>query len=318
MPSISIIVPCYNYAHYLIETLNSVKNQIADDWECIIVDDGSTDATAEVAGTFTYADSRFRYYYQENRGLSAARNTGIAYASGRFIQFLDADDLISEKKLLLQKAFMLEHSEIDVSFSEAFYFFSDRPEQRYRSSYIDHQGKRQVSTKRWIPQIDAKGAALLRRLFLANIAPVNSMLTRKELIDQVGGFDESFTYMEDWDFWLRCAFEGARFSFFDSEDAFALIRMHEESMSNSTFNMSIQHIRRLKQSELEVRARGISGIDFDAPDYRRAYNGMIRNLIREAGLLNFKRLKQVLRLISCPEFLRHYLSVLNSNRKSKK
>lgn len=316
-PSISIIVPCYNYAHYLIETLNSVKNQIVDDWECIIVDDGSTDATAEVAGTFTYADSRFRYYFQENRGLSVARNTGIAYASGKFIQFLDADDLISEEKLLLQKAFMIAHPDTGVSFTEAFYFFSDQPEQRYRTFYIDHKGKQQVSDKRWIPQIDAKGVALLRCLFLANIAPVNSMLIRHELIDEVGGFDESYKYMEDWDFWLRCAFHGARFSYFDSEGAFALIRIHRASMSNSTFNMSLQFIRRLKQSESEVRARRISGIHLDAPDYRRSYNKVTRNLIREAGLLNFKRLKQVLRLISWPEFLRHYLSVLNSYRKNK-
>src|SRR5690606_40203485 len=101
-PLVSIIVPCYNYGHYLLETLNSVKSQIFKDWECIIIDDGSTDPTAEVAREATRIDRRFRYYYQENKGLAAARNSGILRSRGEFIQFLDADDFISPNKLRSQ------------------------------------------------------------------------------------------------------------------------------------------------------------------------------------------------------------------------
>ena len=98
MPLISIVIPCYNYAHHLSETLESVKSQLLEDWECIIIDDGSTDSTPEVSRVYTNADSRFRYYRQENQGLSAARNAGVKKIKGRFVQFLDADDLISPEK----------------------------------------------------------------------------------------------------------------------------------------------------------------------------------------------------------------------------
>jgi len=67
-PLVSIIIPCFNYGQYLQETLDNIKSQEFDDWECIIVDDGSTDTTAEVADKFIRSDKRFRYYYQTNSG----------------------------------------------------------------------------------------------------------------------------------------------------------------------------------------------------------------------------------------------------------
>src|SRR5690606_28870194 len=109
------------------------------------------------------------------------------------------------------------------------------------SFYFDENGKRQVNMNRWIPRIDGRGAEVLNRLVKGNIAPVHSMLTRKALVDKMGGFDESLKYLEDWDFWLRCAFDGARFSYLDEPDAVALVRVHAASMSNSTFGMLLQH-----------------------------------------------------------------------------
>jgi len=294
-----------------------VKNQTTDDWECIIVDDGSTDATAEVAGKFTRLDNRFLYYYQHNRGLSAARNTGIAQASGDFIQFLDADDIISVNKLLLQKEFMLKRPEIDVSYTDAFYFYSDNREKLYRSSYFDFEGKRRVNMDQWIPRIDASGIKLLSDLVVANIAPVHSMLTRKKLINQVIGFDESYKFMEDWDFWLRCAFHGARFSYFADENAYVSVRMHGDSMSNNIYHMLLQHFRRLKQTEFEIRERGIVGVDFTSPKYREPYKVNLRKLIHSAGYLNISRLKRVANVLGWREFLKNYLSALNHFRKGK-
>ncbi len=89
-PKVSVIIPCYNHAHYLSYAVHSVLAQIFTDWEAIIVDDGSTDDSREVAAQFT--DPRIHYIYQENRGLSAARNTGIRAAQGEYLCFLDADD----------------------------------------------------------------------------------------------------------------------------------------------------------------------------------------------------------------------------------
>ena len=317
LPTVSIVVPCYNYAHHLAETLHSVKNQHMDDWECIIVDDGSTDGTAEVAALFTDSDSRFRYYYQANRGISAARNTGINNASGDFIQFLDADDLISADKLSIQKAFLQNHPEVDVSYTDAFYFYSDTPEKRYRSFYFDRMGRRHVGMDEWIPQIDAAGTTLLAQLAIRNIAPINCMLTRKKLIDRINGFDESYGFMEDWDFWLRCAFEGARFTFLDEQDAYVNIRMHSKSASTHTYEMLLQHVRRIKQTEQEIKARGIDGIDLDGPEFREPYKAILRKLIHTAGYTRLSKQTRIIKMIGGYEFSKAYLSTLNRYIKGK-
>ena len=86
---ISVIIPCYNQAHFLDETLNSILTQSYDNWECIIINDGSLDATEKIGLDWSNKDSRFKYVKKENGGLSSARNKGLELAKGDFIQFLD-------------------------------------------------------------------------------------------------------------------------------------------------------------------------------------------------------------------------------------
>lgn len=100
-PLVSIIVPCYNQAEYLFDALESVHNQTYLNWECLIIDDGSTDNTRELAQLFTTKDSRFVYFYKENGGVSSARNLGLKNIKGKYIQFLDCDDVLDSKKLQL-------------------------------------------------------------------------------------------------------------------------------------------------------------------------------------------------------------------------
>ena len=105
-PLISIIVPCYNQARYLDECLQSVLEQTYQNWECIIVNDGSPDSTEAVALKWTAQDPRFRYVLKKNGGLSSARNAGIEVAGGQWILPLDADDRISNHYLeLAEKQF---------------------------------------------------------------------------------------------------------------------------------------------------------------------------------------------------------------------
>lgn len=99
--SISIIVPCYNQAQYLDAALQSVLDQTYQNWECIIVNDGSTDNSEEIAKKWTEKDSRFIYLYKENGGVSSARNLGIEKAKGEYLQFLDSDDFLDKEKLSL-------------------------------------------------------------------------------------------------------------------------------------------------------------------------------------------------------------------------
>lgn len=94
-PRISIIVPCYNGAKYIRETLDCLQKQTIDDWECIIVNDGSTDNSLEILKEYAAKDSRYKYVDKENGGPAIARNTAIAASSGKYILPLDADDLIA-------------------------------------------------------------------------------------------------------------------------------------------------------------------------------------------------------------------------------
>lgn len=97
--SVSVIVPCYNQGIFLNEALESVYNQIYTDWECIIVNDGSTDDTEVIAQQWVAKDNRFKYFYKKNSGVSSTRNFGILKASGKYIQFLDSDDVLDNRKI---------------------------------------------------------------------------------------------------------------------------------------------------------------------------------------------------------------------------
>lgn len=94
MPLLSVILPVYNGEIFVSRAINSVLEQDFSDWELIIIDDGSSDHTSQICTDFCLKDKRIQYYYQKNRGLSAARNAGFRHASGKFIAYLDADDYV--------------------------------------------------------------------------------------------------------------------------------------------------------------------------------------------------------------------------------
>jgi glycosyltransferase involved in cell wall biosynthesis len=118
---VSIIIPCFNYGHFLTDALSSVRVQSFENLECLIVDDGYTDNTAEIATDFTSIDSRFSHVSQKNQGLSAARNTGLARSRPEFVQFLDSDDLITIDKLQNQVYFLNENRDVDITYGAAEY-----------------------------------------------------------------------------------------------------------------------------------------------------------------------------------------------------
>ncbi|TQI71545.1 glycosyltransferase involved in cell wall biosynthesis [Gramella sp. Hel_I_59] len=98
-PIISVIIPCYNQAQFLGEAIQSVLDQTFNNWECLVINDGSPDETEAVAREWVNKDKRIQYFYQENLGVGSARNFGIGNSKGKFILPLDADDLISENYL---------------------------------------------------------------------------------------------------------------------------------------------------------------------------------------------------------------------------
>src|ERR1035438_6648430 len=121
---VSIIIPCFNHGHFLAEAVESALEQTHSKKEVIIVDDGSTDNTAQVARQF---GDKVRYCWQKNRGLSGARNRGLSEARGEYIQFLDADDLLMPEKLEEQTKALGDSQELRVSYCDFIHGHAENP-----------------------------------------------------------------------------------------------------------------------------------------------------------------------------------------------
>lgn len=251
---VSVIVPCYNYGHFLGETLQSVQAQSCADWECLIVDDGSTDDTREVARRFVEKDARFRYLHQPNRGLSAARNRGLREASGNTVQFLDADDLIEPRKLEHHAAYLQAHWDIDIVYGRMPFFAlreqneTDAGEVASLHPYLYRPGMvLEIVGEPLHAMVSGRGVAVVRALCRHNIVAVNGPLVRRSVFDEVGFFDEALKSAEDWHLWMRCALIGKSFQFDDEANTAALIRLHSTSMSRD--------LRRMFSSQLLMRRK---------------------------------------------------------------
>src|SRR5215208_272018 len=226
-PLVSVVVPAYNYGHLIRETLDSLAAQTYARWECVVVDDGSTDDTREVVGAYAAGDARVRYVRQENARQAAARNNGVRHSSGEFFQFLDADDLIEPHKLGRQVDYLVRHAEADIVCSGVRYFTGDA------GGELSHSRRYSVwdDGQPWMPEVSGRGDVLMERLLRNNIMVVNSPLVRRRVVEAVGEFDEGLTPVEDWDYWTRCAAAGFYFQYDDAEGVRALVRAHELSAS---------------------------------------------------------------------------------------
>lgn len=228
-PLVSIIIPTFNYGKFIGETLQCLRNQDYQNFEIIIVDDGSTDNTKEIVAKFVELDARIKYFYQINSGPSVARNLGLKQANGEFIQFLDADDLLSNNKISLQVKFLTENLNIDISYTSAFYFKDGCVEKLYQS--LD------LSQNSWMPKISGSGYPLLEYLVRQNILPINCALIRKTALNHDHQFMPNFYGVEDWYFWLDLAFNHTSFHYLEEKEAYVLIRVHAGSLSQNRHNM---------------------------------------------------------------------------------
>lgn len=214
MTKVSVIIPAYNQGHYLGEAIESVLSQTYQDFEIIVVDDGSADNTSEVAQGF--ADPRIKYVYQENAGLSAARNTGIRYASGAYLTYLDSDDCFLPRKLeLLLQAFTADP---DLGFVAG------------QAILIDEHGEplhRVFDTP--LPEDSAQ-------LLLGNPLHVGAVMVRRSWQERVGFFDVSLRSYEDWDMWLRLAWAGCAMGWVP--EPVSLYRFHTAQMTRNGDQMT--------------------------------------------------------------------------------
>lgn len=188
MPKISIVMPVYNQAEYAAETIESVLAQTFGDWELVIVDDGSTDGSAE--RILRYSDSRIRYFYQRNRGVSAARNLALEEARGEFVGFLDADDTFFPRKIEEHISCLERDSTIGLTYSSRI--------------TVDQDGAR-------LALIRAPSTSKLEDLVLSFPFAPTDMVVRRQWLQQTGAFDEMLVVNEDRDLYIRLALNGCRF-----------------------------------------------------------------------------------------------------------
>jgi glycosyltransferase involved in cell wall biosynthesis len=224
MSLVSVIVPCRNYSTLLPEALESVLAQTHAKWECLIVDDGSTDSTPAVASQYVARDARFRYLVQPNLGASAARNNGLKAAQGEFVQFLDADDLLPPRKLEVQLAFLAVHPLVDIVYGGVLYFRHGEPEVLSRS--FDMRDNLD-----WFEPLYGTGPLVLRSLLVENRVVIHAPLLRRSVFEAVGNFSEQLGAVDDWEFWLRCAARHQVFQYYDTPDTKTLVRVHLRSTS---------------------------------------------------------------------------------------
>ena len=181
-PNISVVIPTYNRAQFLKESVDSVLCQTYNDFELIIIDDGSKDKTKEVIAS--YQKTNIRYIFKEHRGVSSARNLGISEARGEYIAFLDSDDLWMPKKLALQKNFMETNPKYSLCYTEEIWI---------------RKGIRVNACKK---HKKYSGDIFDKCLPLCIISPSSAMI-RSDILRSLGGFDEELPACEDYDLWLR-------------------------------------------------------------------------------------------------------------------
>jgi glycosyltransferase involved in cell wall biosynthesis len=226
-PRVSVIIPAYNVASYINETLATVFAQTFDDFEVVIVNDGSPD-TEEFERALQPYRERIVYLKQENRGASAARNTGVRAARGELIAFLDADDLWAPNYLAEQLKFMREF-DCDLACADALIFGVSADAGR---SYMD-------SLMQAAPQ---EGRVSFLELVNADRSLITSgVVVRRDLVLQVGLFDEALRNAQDFDLWLRLARHGARLAY--QRKVLLSYRSRANSLSGDAINSHQRELR---------------------------------------------------------------------------
>lgn len=275
---ISIIVPCYNQAQYLDECLQSVLDQTFPDWECIIVNDGSNDNTEQVSKNWVNKDSRFKYYHQENAGLSATRNKGIQNAIGEFILPLDADDKISKEYCKLAMIEFEKGKDLKVVYCQAEKFGEEIGE--------------------WILE-----SFSINRLAIINLIFCSAIFRKKDW-QKVGGYDIKMIYgLEDWEFWIAILKNGGEVK--RLTDVGFYYRIKQVSMVTSLND---------EKRKFSFEYLSVKHADFFVQQLGSFYS--LNNSLKKANALSYKNVKspKVVIDLFCKTFLGFTIfGLLNKN-----
>ncbi|MCM8775764.1 MAG: glycosyltransferase [Candidatus Omnitrophica bacterium] len=231
---VSIVIPTQNRSTLLMAALRSLLSQSYREWEALVVDDDSSDGTADHVAAFTSKDPRIRYFRQERGGVSKARNLALQKAVGQYIAFLDDDDEYLPDKLAVQVNYLNSRPEIGFIYGQ--------------TEIIDKDGK--------FLYLDPKVPVYnYRELFERSAIRIQTVMCRRECFDKAGLFDEALTIGEDYDLWLRMA---RHFKFAFIEKPLVRMRFHGQNTCNNYISLFSQRIKLLKK----VKAEAEFGITF--------------------------------------------------------
>lgn len=210
-PLVSIVIPCFNSEKWISETLSSVFSQTYTNIEVIVVDDGSIDRTKEIVLGYNKPVS---YYYQKNKGPSVARNVGIKKAKGKYVAFLDSDDLWEKDKLNKQVNYLENNKDVHLVFSNV--------------TLINEKGEH-LGTH--INQVPTEKEELIKKFFLGQISMnTPTIVARKNSVLKIGGFDQDLPRREDHYFLMRMA---DKYKIVHFKEPLVKRRISDESMSNA-------------------------------------------------------------------------------------
>ncbi|MFC2158909.1 glycosyltransferase family 2 protein [Acidobacteriota bacterium] len=213
-PIVSVVMPTYNHARYLSESIPSVMNQSFAEWELIIIDNFSEDDTETIVREFERQDPRIRYFQYSNKGIIAAsRNYGIKQAQGDFVAFLDSDDIWLPAKLTDQMSVFETKEKTGLVYSKAVGFKDD-------GKLLHEMPKKVISGK------------VFFRLLKDNFIGCSTVIMRKSIFDEIGHFDVSpeLVSVEDYELWMRCARDH---SIFGVDKVLVKYRIHSQAVSSS-------------------------------------------------------------------------------------
>jgi len=263
MPRISIVIPAYNAERYLPETVEAIRAQTQPDWECVIVDDGSTDGTPALADALAAQDGRIRVVHQANGGLSAARNSGFDATdpSSEYVIFIDADDVWEQDALESLSSALEANPQAVAAYGLARYI--DSHGNRIREGEAEAGGRERhavVGDHLEIrPLNEPTTFAMLA--FRNRVMTSGAILIRRCIYELVAPFDGTLTPCEDYDMWLRLTLKGD-LAFVDK--VVLNYRRHDSNMS--------YHGRRMEQGLMRVR-RKLMTLDLTEEQRRIAQTG---------------------------------------------
>ena len=237
MPTVSVITPAYNVAPYLGDAIESVLAQTFGDLELIVVDDGSSDVTFQIASDYARIDRRIRVLQHENLGISSARNSALRVASGSFLAILDSDDMWLPTYLERQLAILMNDPHCDIVTGNAWFL----------GGTLDGQPAR--------PNPDRRVEPTLLRMLEDETAVFIMSVFRRRVYEVIGGFDESLRTNEDYDFWIRAAVAGFRFR--RNDQPLGRYRRRDDSLSAGELRMLRGIISVLRKTRAAIQDRPV-------------------------------------------------------------